>query len=540
MTDSAQFFTMSAIMSKPIAPTPVVTTQVTPPANHQAVNPPTSRAQTNAQLISTSATESDASEPTLSNKEAPKSPLDDPTDSTASNSLVLEHSAPESRERSASAIPASGPTTTAGAICTTLTIAALTEVALSGDIKAQFKLGERYYFGDSVEINHAQAFNYFLLAAEGGDADAQVNLGKMFLNGDGVGKDKSDAFIWFQKAARQGNFTAQYNLGLMYYFGDSIPKDDIQALNYFRESADRGHSDSQCQLGLMYEKGLGVERDEKKAFDLFLKAAHKDNANAQFEVGRMYANGTVVVKDDDQALKWISKAAKQGLHLAKLALAHFYTNGPEKNKDLYSASYQLLQSGLQPDGKSINLYGFRSVNSNTSNLVKLFPVVLEKFPEFEKVRSLVFNYNDVSDENFSCIGELIRSNTTLLSLCLTSGKLKNDDARLLAQALENNTTLIEFTSVGQIDKNIHDQILKSLKQNRSIAKLRKYMLDHPIKRSDVLPIEVLEILVDKMIVSYLKSGHSYKYTVNAINEFLVSSGINSVFNDLEKINKNPQ
>ena len=59
------------------------------------------------------------------------------------------------------------------------------------------------------------------------------------------------------------------------------------------------------------------------------------------------------------------------------------------------------------------------------------------------------------------------------------------------------------------------------------------MLDYPIKQSDVLPLEVLEILVDKMIVSYLKSGHSFEDTVNAINEFLVSAGINSVMMDLK-------
>ena len=102
------------------------------------------------------------------------------------------------------------------------------------------------------------------------------------------------------------------------------------------------------------------------------------------------------------------------------------------------------------------------------------------------------------------------------------GHLKNDDALLLAKALENNSALIELIFLGQIDENIETQLLKSLEQNRSIAKLRQYMLDHPIKRSDVLPLEVLDILVDKMIVSYLKSGHSYKDTVNAINEFLVT------------------
>ena len=139
------------------------------------------------------------------------------------------------------------------------------------------------------------------------------------------------------------------------------------------------------------------------------------------------------------------------------------------------ASYQLLKSGLQPDGKSINLYGFRSDNSDISNLVKLFPGVLVEFPEFNKVQSVVFDYNDISEDKFSAIGELIRSNTTLLSLRLMGGYLKNEDARLLAQALENNTTLIELSYAinldNKIDENIDAEILKSLERNRSIAKL---------------------------------------------------------------------
>ena len=54
---------------------PPVTPPLTAPVNQQDINPPTSTAQTDAQLTTTSTAGSDASEPTLSNKEAPISPL---------------------------------------------------------------------------------------------------------------------------------------------------------------------------------------------------------------------------------------------------------------------------------------------------------------------------------------------------------------------------------------------------------------------------------------------------------------------------------
>ncbi len=528
-------------MSQPITPPPLVTPHVNPLSIQQAVNSPNSAAHTDAQLTTTNAIESDPSQPTLSNKEVPTSPLHTATDSTASTGSVMEHSALVARDQSLGNSSSITSTNTETQIKHKNSINVLKDAALSGDVAAQFDLGMRYYEGDGVDIDHTEASIYFQLAASEGDADAQFNLGTMFLKGEGVEKDASRAVFWYGNAAGQSHAEAQYNLGLMYHLGDGVPRDDAKAVNYFRDSANLGHAEAQCQLGLMYEKGHGVDCDKIKAFDWYLKAASQDNANAKFELGRMYADGTVIAKDDDKAMKLFTKAAKQGLHLAKLALADFYTNGPEKNKDLYSASYQLLKSGLQPDGKSINLYGFRSDNSDISNIVKLFPGVLVKFPEFNKVQSVVFDYNDISEDIFSAIGELIRSNTTLLYLRLMGGYLKNEHARLIAQALENNTSLIELSNVNnlenKIDENIDAEILKSLEQNRSIAKLRQYMLDHPIKLSDVLPLEVLDILVDKMIVSYLKSGHSLNETINAINEFIVSASINGIMVDLKEIEK---
>ena len=520
---------LRAIMSDRITSTPLVT----PQTDHQEASPPSSTAQTDSRLTSTNTHESEPSEPTLSNKEAPKSPLDADEELTTVGGSVLEHSAPYSRDHSTNAGLPSAPTITAGPNYITLTITALTELALSGDIKAQIKLGERYYFGEGVAVNHIHASVYFRFAAELGNESAQFNLGTMYLQGEGVEKNEIQAIFWYQKAAKQHNSQAQYNLGRMYQTGDGVPKDELQAVNFFLDSADLGNADAQLELGYMYAKGMGVERDEKKACEWYLKAASQDNVDAQFELGLIYRTGNVVDKDIDQSIQWFSKAAKQGLHVAQLALVATYFTGPEKYKNPILSCYWLLKSGLHKDSQSIELHSFRISVPTFSSLVKLFPEVLVKFTEFKKVRSIQFRNIDVSDQGFLSVGELIRANTALEFLIFSGGKFKNANAIILAQSLEKNTTLIELSYVGEIDENIKDQIFKSLEQNRSIAKLRKYMLDYPIKQSDVLPLEVLEILVDKMIVSYLKSGHSFEDTVNAINEFLVSAGINGVMMDLK-------
>ena len=324
-------------MSDRIAPIPFVT----PLTNHPEASPPTSTGQTDSRLTSTNTSThvSDSSEPTVSNKVTPQSPLDATADSTKATGLILEHSEPELRDQSLCASSSTASKIAESQIKHKNSIDILKEAALSGDVAAQFNLGMCYYSGDGVEKDPTQASIYFQLAAAEGDADAQFNLGTMYLNGEGVEKDANKAVIWYGNAARQSHADAQYNLGLMYHLGDGVPRDDAKAVNYFRDSAQLGLSDSQCQLGLMYEKGLGVERDEKKAFDWYLEAANNDNANAQFEVGRMYADGSVVAKDDDQALAWLTKAAQQGLDIAQLALVGFLTNSSKKNIDINLASY---------------------------------------------------------------------------------------------------------------------------------------------------------------------------------------------------------
>ena len=146
--------------------------QVTPPANQQTANPPSSAAQTDAKLTTTSKTRSDAFEPTLSSKGVPKSPLDTATDSTSSVGLVMEHSAPVARDQS---LDNSSSTTSANAetqIKHKNSLNVLKDATLSGDVEAQFYLGMRYYEGDGVDIDHTQAAIYFRLAAVNGDADA--------------------------------------------------------------------------------------------------------------------------------------------------------------------------------------------------------------------------------------------------------------------------------------------------------------------------------------------------------------------------------
>ena len=73
-----------------------------------------------------------------------------------------------------------------------------------------------------------------------GDMTAQHNLGRRYYRGEGVPQDDAEAAAWYRKAADQGDPHAQYNLGVLYGEGQGVPQDDAQAVAWTRKAADQG------------------------------------------------------------------------------------------------------------------------------------------------------------------------------------------------------------------------------------------------------------------------------------------------------------
>ena len=88
--------------------------------------------------------------------------------------------------------------------------------------------------------NAGQDSNQLQKAAEKGDAEAQFCLGKRFFNGDGVEKDMAEAAKWWRMAAEQDMAEAQYNLGICYLNGDGVRQDKTEAVKWLRKAADQG------------------------------------------------------------------------------------------------------------------------------------------------------------------------------------------------------------------------------------------------------------------------------------------------------------
>ena len=97
--------------------------------------------------------------------------------------------------------------------------------------------------------------------AERGDAVAQAELGRRYYVGEGVPQDDAEALGWTRLAAEQGHAPAQYSLGLLYFRGRGVGADDAAAARWYRAAAEQGHPPAQAALGSLYAYGAGVEEN---------------------------------------------------------------------------------------------------------------------------------------------------------------------------------------------------------------------------------------------------------------------------------------
>ena len=239
------------------------------------------------------------------------------------------------------------------------------------DVDEQYSLGEKYYKGDGVEQDYAEAFKWFMKAAEQGhpaaenrvgemfrcgygveqndsesvrwyrkaaeqdNADAQNILAGMYFHGHGVDQNYAVALKWYQKAAKLGNAFAQYSLGDMYRDGRGVARNYSEAVTWYRMSSEQGNAGAQCSLGEMCRHGLGTKQDYAEAMKLFRQSSERGIVAATRNIGEMYVLGLGVGEDSSKAMKFLQAAAQKGDALAWGDLGMLYTGqyGIEENEE---------------------------------------------------------------------------------------------------------------------------------------------------------------------------------------------------------------
>lgn len=225
--------------------------------------------------------------------------------------------------------------------------------AEKGDADAQCKLGDKYYYGVGVSINHLEAFRLYSLSAEQGNMQAQFYLGVMFEHGWGVKQDYKEAFNWYIKSAMQGDEMSQNNLGHLYDYGLGLPVDYDEAMRWFRMAAGKGDSGAQYNIGRMYYWGRGVSADYSEARKWFLLSAKQGHHESQYSLGIMYGREG----NDVESRYWHRLAAEQGNIYAISRYGQMLLCGYGGNEDEKKATSLLTEAASRGDSEAQLLLG---------------------------------------------------------------------------------------------------------------------------------------------------------------------------------------
>lgn len=177
------------------------------------------------------------------------------------------------------------------------------KLAENGKASAQVMMGQR-----ALERGEAaEAFRWFLKAAEQGETTAQLRLADLYLDGRGVLRDAARAAHWYAMAVGQ-SAEAQWKLGALFQEGDGVQKSPEIAAAMYRRAADQGYADAQNSLASLYIAGIGVKQNIAEAMNLFRKAALNNCADAQINLAGLYYHGIGVPQNFSEARVWALKA----------------------------------------------------------------------------------------------------------------------------------------------------------------------------------------------------------------------------------------
>jgi TPR repeat protein len=150
--------------------------------------------------------------------------------------------------------------------------------AYRGDPIALFNLGSLLVAGPEPENdrNKVLAYQTFHLAAKAGYPRAQFKLGNAYFFGEGVGQDHVVARQWYQKAAEQNMSIAAYNLANMLNDGVGGTRDPVTAMKWYRLNvADQFEQNTGAlnNLAKLLWRGAPAIQDREEAIRLWKQAA---------------------------------------------------------------------------------------------------------------------------------------------------------------------------------------------------------------------------------------------------------------------------
>lgn len=383
-------------------------------------------------------------------------------------------------------------------------------IALQGNVDAQYKLGRYYFDRREIERNLEKSFYWFDKVAENSDAQIQYDIGVCYALCDNDDK----AFYWYQKAAENGNIDAQFETGWALLFGKGIEPDDFKAHLWLKKAAENGNIDAMWPLGMNYINGEGTQQDYEKAFYWFRKGAEKGESFSQNSLGVCYKKGRGTEKDEKKAFYWVKKAAEQGDKAGQSNLGDYYRKGIGTSINMNEAYFWYQKAAEQGDEYASKAL-IRHFSDNNYNSISTVQYI--DHDNFDQKN----NINSTSELSTSSKPELLlnrkRTNPTF------SDKLFKPIARINGYAI---------IIVALLKNNAPDKILtiiSNLPGIGMIAMMGKLVLKDPLEWLRDQFVEYGEqFIMCRLVDSWQTRGIEYDTllkNINSIPSFLIEEYI---------------
>jgi len=138
--------------------------------------------------------------------------------------------------------------------------------AETGNLKAQYDVGNMYLKGQGTAVNAKEAFKWFKKAAEKGYSRAQYKLGYLYHRGEGTKQNHSKGFKWVNKSAQQSYKPAMYYVGKLYAVGEGVNKNINKALEWYKKSYAAGYNPAKREIERLEAK-IALQKKREVVFD---------------------------------------------------------------------------------------------------------------------------------------------------------------------------------------------------------------------------------------------------------------------------------
>jgi uncharacterized protein len=201
--------------------------------------------------------------------------------------------------------------------------------AAQGNPDGEFDLAMCYLHGEGVEQDQTLARKWFSSALQHGDGGRSLDgIGLTYEDGQ---RDYAEAFRWYMKAAEVGYGEAQYHVCRAAAEGIGVAADYPEAVKWCSKLAESGDEWGQFGMGRINEDGTGVPPDLAKAAEWYRKSAEQGNPAALLSLGAMYSDGKGVRRDLVKAYMWIAVAGS-GKHPDAQAALEALTDNMNKRQ----------------------------------------------------------------------------------------------------------------------------------------------------------------------------------------------------------------